>query len=181
MLCQSLLGSFDSKKAGGEFASAKLASDMAKIGTGVKMMQPFCTCYTDTGLFGVYMEMEMSKKENVDETFLRLQEEIVAMTTGVSDEELAAAKAQLKYNIMLQMDGTSPSAEEIGRQMLTLGRRMTLAETCARIDGIEAGDVTRVAEKVIWDQEVAFAGMGPNLKYVFDINGLRRGTFWNRL
>ena len=140
-----------------------------------------CTCYTDTGLFGVYFEMNMSKKEAVDETFLRVQEELVAITTGVSDEDLASAKAMLKYNVMLQMDGTSPNAEEIGRQMLAYGRRMSLAETFARIDGIEAADVTRVAEKVIWDQEVAFAGMGPNLKYVFDVNGLRRGTFWNRL
>ena len=41
--------------------------------------------------------------------------------------------------------------------------------------------VTRVAEQTIWDQEVAFAGMGPNLKYIFDINGLRRGTWWNRM
>ena len=108
-------------------------------------------------------------------------EQLVALTTGVDDESLVAAKAQLKYNMMLQMDGTSPNAEEIGRQMLVYGRRMTLAETFARIDMIEPADVTRVAEKVIWDQEVSFAAMGPNLKYAFDINGLRRGTFWHRL
>ena len=91
------------------------------------------------------------------------------------------AKKQLKCNMLLQMDGTSANAEEIGRHMLSYGRRIGLAETFARIDGIESGDVTRVAEKVIWDQEVAFAGIGPNLKYVGDINHLRRGTYWNRL
>lgn len=144
-------------------------------------MQPFCTCYSDTGLFGVYVEMAMAKKEHVDDTISTIQEELVALTTGVSDDAIVAAKAQLKYNMMLQMDGTSPNAEEIGRQMLVYGRRMPLAETFARIDVIEADDVTRVAEKVIWDQEVAFAAMGPNLRYAFDINGLRRGTYWNRL
>jgi processing peptidase subunit beta len=181
MLTQSLLGTYDAKRSGGEFTSAKLASDIAKLGANVKLMQPFCTCYTDTGLFGVYVEMGMGKKEHVDDTIGTIQEEIVALTTGVADEDLEAAKAQLKYNMMLQMDGTSPNAEEIGRQMLAYGRRMSLAETFARIDAIEADDVTRVAEKVIWDQEVSFAGMGPNLKYVYDINGLRRGTFWNRM
>ena len=65
--------------------------------------------------------------------------------------------------------------------MLTFGRRMSLAETFARIEGIDAADVQRVAEKVIWDQEVAFAAIGPNLKYVGDLNALRRGTYWNRL
>ena len=121
------------------------------------------------------------RSQHVDDTIGTIQEEIVALTTGVADEDLEAAKAQLKYNMMLQMDGTSPNAEEIGRQMLAYGRRMSLAETFARIDNIEAADVQRVAEKVIWDQEVAFAGLGPNLKYVFDINGLRRGTYWHRL
>ena len=51
--------------------------------------------------------------------------------------------------MLTQMDGTSPNAEEIGRQMLAFGRRMSLAETFARIDAIESDDVTRVAEKVI--------------------------------
>ena len=93
----------------------------------------------------------------------------------------ARAKMQLKYNILQQMDGTSPSAEEIGRQMITFGRRMNLAETFARIDAIEPADVQRVAESIIWDQEVAFAAIGPGLKQVGDLNHLRRGTYWNRL
>ena len=59
-------------------------------------------------------------------------------------------------------------------------RRMSLAETFARIDAIEPADVKRVAEKVIWDQEVAFAAVGANLKYIGDLNSLRRGTYWNR-
>jgi len=181
MLCQSLLGTYDHKKAASDLSSAKLASDLAKMDTGLQLMQPFCTCYNDTGLFGIYFVMPMTKKEQVDDVFGTVQEELVALTTGTSDEDLAAAKAQLKYSMLLQMDGTSPNAEEIGRQILAYGRRMSLAETFARIDAIEASDVQRVAEKVIWDQEVAFAGMGPNLKYVYDINALRRGTFWNRL
>eukprot|EP00965_Chrysotila_dentata_P132693 4387682-Pleurochrysis_carterae.AAC.1 len=79
-----------------------------------------------------------------------------------------------------QLDNTSSAAEEIGRQLLTFQRRMPLAETFARIDAISGADVKRVAEKVIWDQEVAFAAMGPGLKYVGDLNALRRGTYWNR-
>ena len=50
-----------------------------------------------------------------------------------------------------------------------------------RIDAIEPADVARVSEAIIWDQEVAFAAMGPNLKTVGDMNHLRRGTYWNRL
>lgn len=181
MLAQSLIGTYDAKFTGSQFSHAKLASTLAKMESGVQTLQPFCTCYNDTGLFGVYFTSTMAKKEHVDDLFGQVQEELVALTTGTAEEDLEMAKNQLKYNLLLQMDGTSANAEEIGRHMLAYGRRISLAETFARVDAIEAADVQRVTEKVIWDQEVAFAGMGPNLKYVFDINGLRRGTFWNRL
>merc|ERR1719352_515762 len=78
--------------------------------------------------------------------FSVVQDEMVSLCTGVSDEDLERAKAQLKFNMLQQMDGSSPSAEEIGRQLLTFGRRMSLAETFARIDGIETSDVKRVAD-----------------------------------
>ena len=91
------------------------------------------------------------------------------------------AKKQLKYNMLLQMDGTSANAEEIGRHVLSYGRRIGLAETFARIDAIDASDVERVADAIIWDQEVAFAAVGSGLKNVYDMTAMRRGTFWNRL
>lgn len=180
MLCQSLLGTFDARRSGTEFSASKLASIMAKQGIA-KLMQPFCTCYNDTGLFGVYLTTRMNDKDEVHDVFHEIQQEMVALTTGTDESDLAMAKAQLKSNLLLGIDGTSPNAEEIGRQMLTYGRRMSLAETFARVDMITADDVQRVAEKVIWDQEIAFAGIGPNLKWVGDINALRRGTYWNRL
>jgi processing peptidase subunit beta len=179
MLCQTLLGTVDKKNASGKFTASPLAKYLARDGL-VESMQPFCTCYNDTGLFGVYMTTPMSK-DLVHDLFHHVQEEMVSLTTGVTDEDVARGKMQLKYNILQQMDGTSPSAEEIGRQMITFGRRMNLAETFARIDAIEPADVQRVAESIIWDQEVAFAAIGPGLKQVGDLNHLRRGTYWNRL
>jgi len=180
MLSQSLLGSYDHKSVASRFTSASLASKLADMDY-VHSMQPFCTCYKDTGLFGLYVTTPTNNKEMLDELFHHIGEETVALTTGVSDENLQAAKAQLKFTMLQQMDGSSPSAEEIGRQMLTYGRRINLAEMFARIDAIESDDVARVAEKIVWDQEVAFAAIGANLKYFPDMNGLRRGTFWHRL
>jgi len=180
MLCQSLLGAVDKKNTSGKFTSSPLAKYLARDGLA-ETMQPFCTCYNDTGLFGVYFVANTEDKYKTHDLFHHVQEEMVALTTGVSDEDVVRAKMQLKYNILQQMDGTSPTAEEIGRQMITFGRRMNLAETFARIDAIEPSDVQRVAEAIIWDQEVAFAALGPALKTVGDLNHLRRGTYWNRL
>jgi processing peptidase subunit beta len=180
MLCQSLLGAVDKKNTSGKFTSSPLAKYLARDGLA-ESMQPVCTCYNDTGLFGLYFTANMEDKYKTADLFHHVQEEMVALTTGVSDEDVVRAKMQLKYNILQQIDGTSPTAEEIGRQMITFGRRMNLAETFARIDGIEPADVQRVAEAIMWDQEVAFAALGPGLKTVGDMNHLRRGTYWNRL
>ncbi|KAL7001340.1 mitochondrial processing peptidase [Sarracenia purpurea var. burkii] len=60
---------------------------------------------------------------------------------------------QLKSTLMLHIDGTSPVAEDIGRQLLTYGRRIPFAELFARIDAVDASTVKRVANRFIFDQE----------------------------
>ena len=54
----------------------------------------------------------------------------------MSDEEIIRAKTQLKANLLMQLDSFSNIAEDIGRQLLTYGRRMTSAELFARVDAI---------------------------------------------
>jgi len=180
MLCQSILGSYDAKNSGAQHMNAPLVAALAKNKLALSV-QPFCTCYNDTGLFGLYTQTDsLHSYEEAADLMQILQDEMVSLCTGVSDDDMERAKAQLKFNMVQQMDGTSPTAEEIGRQTLTFGRRMPLAETFARIDAIEGADVKRVADAVIWDQEVAFAAVGPGLKYLPDMNALRRGTYWNR-
>ena len=179
MLCQSLLGVYDKKLMGAGNATSPMIEKLNKYQLA-HLVQPFCTCYNDTGLFGLYVTTDLHDTDDFGNLFQLIQDEMVSLTTGVTDEQLERAKAGLKYQILMQLDGTSPTTEEIGRQILTYGRRMTVSETLKRIDDITNEDVMRVADKVIWDQEVAFAAMGPNLKYIPDLNGLRRGTYWNR-
>ena len=96
-----------------------------KRGAGVKTMTPFCTSYTDTGLFGVYVVTPMHDKDGVHDVFHEIQEELVALTTGVPDEHLVAAKAQLKYitnsfqsdDPNLYLDGLSYTAKELSEAL----------------------------------------------------------------
>ena len=164
MLCQTLLGFLEPRNAySATMSAAPLSANLAKAGLA-STMQPFCTCYKDTGLFGVYFVSDTRDKERAYDLCHHVQEELVAITPGCSDEDVARGTAQLKFQLLQQMDGTSPTCEEIGRQLLTYGRRMSLAETFARIDAIDASDVERVADAIIWDQEVAFAAVGSGLE-----------------
>lgn len=51
-------------------------------------------------------------------------------------------------------------AEDIGRQIVTTGRRMNPAEIERVVDRITEKDVIEFAKKTIWDQDVAVSAFG---------------------
>lgn len=156
-----LLGSFDAKAArgAGVHSASKLVHDLARDDLAASMV-PFCTCYTDTGLFGVYAVA--SEKNDLDDLSLMLLEEMVRLCFTVSDDDCVRAATSLKSNLAMALDGTSHVAEDIGRQLITYGRRIPLAEAFQRIDEVTPDDLMRVANRVIWDQEIAVAGARPS-------------------
>jgi len=172
-----LLGSFEAKAARGAgiHSSSKLVHDLARDDLASSLM-PFCTCYTDTGLFGVYAVA--SEKNDLDDLTLIILEEMVRLCFTVSDEDCLRAANQLKANMALSLDGSSHVAEDIGRQLITYGRRIPLNEAFQRIDDVTPEDLMRVANRVIWDQEIAVAALG-QVKYLPDYNKLRGRTYWN--
>jgi hypothetical protein len=54
----------------------------------------------------------------------------------------------------------SDVAESIGRELLVYGRRIPKAEMFARIDAVDADTVRAVADRFIYDQDVAIAAVG---------------------
>ncbi|KAH8058185.1 hypothetical protein JL722_6036 [Aureococcus anophagefferens] len=60
----------------------------------------------------------------------------------MDDDAVARAKAQLKANVISQLDALAHVCEEIGRQFLTYDRRVPLAELLARVDAVSPGPRT---------------------------------------
>ena len=87
--------------------------------------------FQDTGLWGVYFVTDKMNQENM---IFNIQQEWMRMCTGITDFEVDRAKNLLKTNMLLQLDGTTPVCEDIGRQMLCYGRRIPQHELEARID-----------------------------------------------
>jgi len=136
----------------------------------------FNTCYKDTGLFGIYLVCPDNKLEDA---MWYTTNNLVRLCHNVTDEEVERAKTQLKASMLMQLDSFSNIAEDIGRQMLTYGRRMSSAETFARIDAITTADIKKTANKVINDEDHALAAIGPIFELP-DYNWIRRRSYWHR-
>ncbi|TRY74971.1 hypothetical protein TCAL_11611 [Tigriopus californicus] len=138
------------------------------------------TCFLfeqDTGLWGVYF---VAGNMQLDDMVHFITEEWMRLCTTVSDFEVDRAKNLLKTNMMLQLDGTTPVCEDIGRQMLCYGRRMSAQELEKRIDAVDAALVRDVCYRYIYDQCPVVAAVGP-IENLPDYNVIRSKLFWNRL
>ncbi|ONK76248.1 uncharacterized protein A4U43_C03F25580 [Asparagus officinalis] len=175
MVMQSMLGSWSKSTAGGKHMGSELVQKVA-INEIAENMMAFNTSYKDTGLFGVYA---VAKPDCLDDLSFAIMNEMSKLCYRVSDADVTRARNQLKSSIQLHIDGTSDAAEDIGRQLLTYGRRIPMAELFARIDAVDASTVKRVANRFIFDQDVAIAAMGPITKLP-DYNWFRRRTYLNR-
>jgi processing peptidase subunit beta len=104
---------------------------------------------------------------------------LVRLVHVPSDEEVERAKVNLKATMLMGLDGNSNVAEDIGRQLLTYGRRMTPAEIFSRIDAVTTSDIKATAAKFINDEDHALAAVG-GIHELPDYNWIRRHSYWLR-
>ncbi|KAF9611857.1 hypothetical protein IFM89_036501 [Coptis chinensis] len=175
MVMQAMLGSWNKSTGGGKHMGSELAQRVG-INEIAESMMAFNTNYKDTGLFGVYA---VAKPDCLDDLAYAIMYEVSKLSYRVSEADVIRARNQLKSSLLLHIDGTSPVAEDIGRQLLTYGRRMPFTELFARIDAVDASTVKRVANRFIFDRDVAIAAMGP-IQSLPDYNWFRRRTYWLR-
>merc|ERR1712083_826744 len=176
MVANTLIGNWDRAMGGGANNSSPLAQYCAELGIA-HSFQSFNTCYKDTGLWGIYF---VTDKLNQEAMMFNIQNEWMRLATSVTDFEVNRAKNLLKTNMLLQLDGTTPICEDIGRQMLCYGRRMPQHELEARIDAVDAALVKETCYKYIYDRCPAIAAVGP-IENLPDYNRVRSGMYWLRL
>jgi len=176
MVANMLVGNWDRSMGGAKHMASPLAQTVSKNDLAHSYMS-FNTCYTDTGLFGTYMITDRMK---IDDLLFNVQTEWMRICSSVTEGEVERAKKLLKTNLLLQLDGSTPVCEDIGRQMLTYGRRIPLPELDKRINMIDAKAVKEIATKYIYDKCPAIAAIGP-IEQLPDYNRIRGYMWWMRL
>ncbi len=172
MVMEMLLGAWDRTKGAGPNMASALGR---KVGEGnlAHSVSTFNTKYAETGMFGVYA---VADPQTVWELSSEVCYEMVRLCHAVTEEEVERAKTQLKTTLLGGLDGTTAVCEDIGRQVLTYGRRMTPAEVMLRIDAVDARAVMAVARAYIDDKECVTAGAGA-IHEMPDASWYRRRTY----
>ena len=128
MILQTLIGSFD--RAAGKNVTSQLCYDVA-VNELANSISTFNTCYKDTGLFGLYA---VAEREKVHDLITCVATNLAQVVNTITEEDVERAKIALKATMLMGLDGNTNVCEDIGRQLLTYGRRLTPAEIFQRIE-----------------------------------------------
>ena len=154
MILQTIIGSFD--RAVGKNPTSQLCYDVA-ANELANSISTFNTCYKDTGLFGFYA---VAEREKVHDLAACMTKNIAQLVHHITEEDVERAKIALKATMLMGLDGNTNVCEDIGRQLLTYGRRITPVEIFQRIEEMTVDDIKAAAHKVFYDKDHAMAAVG---------------------
>lgn len=151
LVMQSIMGNWDRSLGASPLLSSRLSHIISSNNLANSFMS-FSTSYSDTGLWGIYLVSE--NLMNLDDTVHFTLKEWTRMSMAPTEVEVERAKSQLKAGLLLSLDGTTAIAEDIGRQLVTTGRRMTPKQIENAVDAVTPEEIRCVAQKYLWDKDV---------------------------
>lgn len=130
----------------------------------------FSTSYSDSGLWGIYMVTK--NVTNIDDLAHFALKQWNRLAVSVTQAEVERAKAQLKTELLLALETPEGVAADIGRQVVSTGRRQSIQEVERSIDAISEKDIKAFAHKYLWDKDIAVAALG-SIEGLLDYQRLR--------
>ncbi|EGG01293.1 uncharacterized protein MELLADRAFT_50153 [Melampsora larici-populina 98AG31] len=157
LVMQSIFGNWDRSLGSSALTSSRLSHTLSTNNL-VNSFLSFSTSYSDTGLWGIYLVSE--NLTNLDDLVHLTLREWQRMATAPTEMEVSRAKAQLKASMLFSLDSSNNIADDIGRQLVTSGKRMTPQEIQAAVEAVTPETIRRVAQKYLWDKDIAIAALG---------------------
>jgi len=157
LVLQSIFGNWDRSLGSSPLLSSRLSYLVSKENLANSFMS-FSTSYSDTGLWGIYLVTE--NLTNIDDLVHFTLKEWTRMSIAPTTVEVERAKSQLKASLLLGLDGTTAIAEDIGRQLVTSGRRFSPRQIEFAVNAVTPEEIQRVAQKYLWDKDFALASVG---------------------
>src|SRR5262249_38081130 len=113
----------------------------------------------DTGKWVIYGSVE---PDNLYECVAAMMEQLRdALTNGITDDELQQVKEQVKGGILLSLEDTWSVASRNGSHQLRYGRVIPVEQVVAEVEAVARADVLRVAGRVLREDALHLAVIGP--------------------
>ena len=127
----------------------------------IETFNPFFTPYIDSGLMGVYL-IGYPQENNVQHHLRSVMEFFSELcSTRLSDSDLELAKSNLKAALVLNVDGTTNIAEDIGRQLLHADKRLSLEEYFTHVDAVSSERIRDVMNRYYRPGSLCLSTVGP--------------------
>ncbi|EDQ86836.1 uncharacterized protein MONBRDRAFT_33628 [Monosiga brevicollis MX1] len=164
LVARNLLGGNGSAlKWSSDATASRIGAEAAKAASGPFQASAFASLYSDIGLVGVHVT---ANTVDVKPVVSGAVEGIKAVVGGkFTDEEFAAAKAQLKQSILI--DSAAGRAQDIAAQLLNAAAVETPEAVASQVDNVSKDQVAAVL-KSFTAQRPVFAARGnvDNLPYL---------------
>ncbi len=137
--------------------SSRLFQEIREKRGLVYSIYSFASAFSDTGIFGLYAG---TGPEQIAKLVPVVCDVLMDSTETLTEAEITRAKAQLKSSTVMALESTSARAEQLGSQMLVMGRPVPIEEQIAQIEGLEASDLVNAARD-IFAGKPTIAAIGP--------------------
>ena len=124
--------------------SSRLFQEVREKRGLVYSVYSFSQPFMDGGLFGIYAGTGESEAAELMPVTL---EELRKVQRGVTEAELARARAQVKASLLMSLESTGSRCEQLARQMQVFGRVVPTDETVAKLNAVTVADVERAASR----------------------------------
>jgi mitochondrial-processing peptidase subunit alpha len=164
---QTLLGGGSSFSAGGPGKGmySRMYQQVLNRYGWMETAEAFTTFAEEGGLFGV--SASTAKAEKVPDLVKVLADQLARVAVQrVGDIELSRARNMLKCNVLTQLESRLILFEDMGRQVLTYGKREDAAETCRKIESVTAEDIQKLAQDMLQNHPPTLAATGKHINKI---------------
>ncbi|SCW04135.1 LAFE_0H06700g1_1 [Lachancea fermentati] len=168
---QAIVGNWDRALGTGTNSPSPLAVAASNNGTLANSYMSFSTSYADSGLWGVYIVTD-SKEHDLKVIIDEILKEWKRIKSGnITDGEVERAKAQLKASLLLSLDGSTAIVEDIGRQIVTTGKRLSPEDVFEQVNRITKDDIIMWANYKLKEKPISIVALGntktaPSLSHI---------------
>jgi mitochondrial-processing peptidase subunit alpha len=172
---QTLLGGGSSFSAGGPGKGmySRIYQQVLNRYGWMETAEAFTTFADEGGLFG--LSASTAKAEHVPELVTILADHLAQLVVQpVKELDLSRARNMLKCNVLTQLESRLILFEDMGRQVLTYGKRENAAVTCQKIDAVTAGDIQALAQDMLQKNAPTLAATGRHIDKIPNYDDVRK-------